>query len=78
MNFRWKRVFSLRRRIFRGGFAVTTVIALLASPLLGQTTATGALAGELLDPTGAVIPGATLRLVVSQRNFRIRRLSPGH
>src|SRR6266704_2605973 len=63
MNFRWRRVFSPRRRIFRGGLAVTTVIALLASPLSGQTTATGALAGELLDPTGAVIPGATLRLV---------------
>ena len=63
MNFRLRRVFSPRGRIFRGGLAVTTVIALLASPLSGQTTATGALAGELLDPTGAVIPGATLRLV---------------
>ena len=63
MNFRLRRVFSPRRRIFRGGLAVTTVIALLASHLSGQTTATGALAGELLDPTGAVIPGATLRLV---------------
>jgi len=31
------------------------VIALMASPSSGQTTATGALAGELLDPTGAVI-----------------------
>jgi len=63
MNFRLRRGFSPRRRIFRGGLAVTTVIALLASHLSGQTTATGALAGELLDPTGAVIPGATLRLV---------------
>src|SRR3979490_1083547 len=63
MNFRLRRVFSPRRRIFRGGLAVTTVIALLASPLSGQTTATGALAGELLDPNGAVVPGATLRLV---------------
>jgi len=43
--------------------AATAVIALLAFPFSGQTTATGALAGELLDPTGAVIPGATLRLV---------------
>ena len=63
MNFRLRRGFSPRRRIFRAGLAVTTVIALLASPLSGQTTATGALAGELLDPTGAVIPSATLRLI---------------
>src|SRR5437660_11539018 len=63
MNFRLRQGFSPRCRIFRGGLAVTTFIALLASPLSGQTTATGALAGELLDPTGAVIPGAILRLV---------------
>jgi hypothetical protein len=63
MNFRLRRVFSPRHRIFRAGLAVITVIALLASPLSGQTTATGALAGELLDPSGAAIPGATLRLV---------------
>ena len=63
MNFRLRRVFRLRRRIFRGGLAVIAVIALLTSPLSSQTTATGALAGELLDPSGAVIPGATLRLV---------------
>ena len=63
MNFRLRRGFSPRHGIFRGGLAVTTVIALLASHLSGQTTATGALAGELLDPTGAVIPGATLRLI---------------
>ncbi|HEY4050169.1 MAG TPA: TonB-dependent receptor, partial [Acidobacteriaceae bacterium] len=62
MNFRLRRVLPSRRRIFRGGLAVITVIA-LASPLSSQTTATGALAGELLDPTGAVIPGATLHLV---------------
>ena len=43
--------------------AATAAIALLISPLSSQTTATGALAGELLDPSGAVIPGATLRLV---------------
>jgi Carboxypeptidase regulatory-like domain/TonB-dependent Receptor Plug Domain/TonB dependent receptor len=63
MNFRLRRVFIPRRRIFRGELAIATVIALLAPTLSSQTTATGALAGELLDPSGAVIPGATLRLV---------------
>jgi hypothetical protein len=63
MNFRLGRVFRLRCRIFRCELAVITVVALLAPPLLSQTTATGALAGELLDPSGAVIPGTTLRLV---------------
>jgi hypothetical protein len=46
-------VFSLRRWIFRGGLTVITVVALLAPPLSSQTTATGALAGELLYPFGA-------------------------
>jgi len=55
--------------------AVTTVIALLAFPLSGQTTATGALAGELLDPTGAVIPGATLRLVNRSTSRTLTALS---
>jgi hypothetical protein len=63
MNFRLRRVFRLRRGIFRGGLAVITVVALSGPPLSSQTTATGALAGELLDPSGAAIPGATLRLV---------------
>src|SRR6201996_112734 len=63
MNFRLRRVFRLRHGIFRGGLAVITVVALLKSPLSSQTTATGALAGELLDPSGAAIPRATLRLV---------------
>ena len=63
MNLRLRRVFRLRRRIFRGALAFIAVVALLATPLSSQTTATGALAGELLDPSGDVIPGATLRLV---------------
>src|SRR5437899_8107058 len=67
MDFRLRRVFRLRRRIFRGGLAVitvvATVVALLAPPLSSQTTATGALTGEFLDPSGAVIPDATLCLI---------------
>jgi hypothetical protein len=51
------------------------VIALLASPLWSQTTATGAVAGELLDPTGAVIPGATLHLVNQSTNRTLTVIS---
>jgi hypothetical protein len=63
MNFGLRQVFRLRYRIFRGRLAITIVFALLASSFSGQTSATGALAGEILDPTGAVIPSATLLLV---------------
>src|ERR1700756_4336232 len=62
MNFRLRQVFRLRHGIFRGGLVITFV-ALLKPPLSSQTTATGALAGELLDPSGAAIARATLRLV---------------
>jgi Carboxypeptidase regulatory-like domain len=63
MNLRLRQVYRLLPRICLSGFTATVAIALLISPLSSQTTATGALAGELLDPSGAVIPGATLRLV---------------
>ena len=75
MNFRLRRVFRLRRRIFRGGVTVITVVALLAPPLSSQTTATGALAGELLDPSGAVIPGATLRLIDQNTSRTVTAIS---
>jgi hypothetical protein len=63
MNLRLGQVYRLLPRICLSGLTATAAIALLISPLSSQTTATGALAGELLDPSGAVIPGATLRLV---------------
>src|ERR1700730_6408643 len=62
MNLRLRQVYRLLPRICLSGLTATAAIALLISPLSSQTTATGALAGELLDPSGAVIPGATLRL----------------
>ena len=37
-------------------------------PLLSQTTATGALTGEVLDLSGAVIPKAALRLTNEETN----------
>lgn len=43
--------------------AVIIVMALLTPHLASQTTAMGALEGELSDPSGAVIPDATIRLV---------------
>jgi len=75
MNFRLRQAVRLRRRIFRDGVAVITLVPLLAAPLSGQTTATGALAGELLDPSGAVIPGATLRLVEQSTSRTLTAIS---
>jgi hypothetical protein len=63
MNFRLRRAFTIWHRIFRGAVVIITVVSLLSPSLLSQTTGTGALVGELLDPSGAVIPGATLRLI---------------
>jgi hypothetical protein len=41
---------------------------LVHAPLLGQTTATGALTGEVLDLSGAVIPEAALGLTNEETN----------
>lgn len=45
-----------------------SVWVLVHPPLLSQTTATGALTGEVLDPSGAVIPEAALRLTNQESN----------
>jgi len=55
MNFRLRRGFSPRRRTFELDWQFTPLLALMPLPHRARTTATGALAGELLDPTGAVI-----------------------
>lgn len=62
MNLRLRQVYHLLPRICLCGLTATAAIALLISPLSSQTTATGGLAVEILDPSGAMIPGATLRL----------------
>ena len=50
----------------RSGLALAALVAtagLLTSLLFSQTPTTGALTGVTLDPTGAVLPGAVVRLV---------------
>jgi hypothetical protein len=42
--------------------AITLGLAALCSPIAAQTTITGSLAGQVLDPSGAVIPGAQVLL----------------
>ncbi len=59
-------------------FAILGLAIVFSNVALGQTAATGALAGKVLDPSGAVIPGAEVHLVSPQtgdiavNNFRWR------
>ena len=77
MNLRLRQVYRLLPRICLSGLTATAAIALLVSPLSSQTTATGALAGELLDPSGAVIPGATLRLIDESTSRTLTAITSG-
>jgi len=47
-------------------FAILGLAIVFSNVALGQTAATGALAGEIFDPSGAVIPGAEVHLVSPQ------------
>jgi hypothetical protein len=46
--------------------AITLGLMALCSPVAAQTTIIGSLAGQVLDPSGAVIPGA--RIILQNRN----------
>jgi len=65
------------------------IVCVFATYAIGQTSATGGLTGQVMDPSGAVFPGAIIR-VVNQRtgairlatsdqtgNFSVLLLSPG-
>ena len=41
-------------------FLIAAVLALCALPILGQTANTGAIAGTVSDPSGALVPRAAL------------------
>ena len=48
------------RNLSRKFFFVLVVLALVGLPVFGQSTATGSLTGTITDPTGAVVPGASV------------------
>ena len=70
-------------------FAILLLIALIPKIAFCQTASTGALAGIVLDPSGAVIPGAEVHLTSQQTgdtaaatsdgagNFHFLLLTPG-
>jgi len=67
MNYRWR--LTLRQYcVSRFLLSVVGVFVFAAGPLVSQTTATGALTGEVLDRSGAVIPEAALRLTDEETN----------
>lgn len=76
----------------RAGLAIliAVVLAMLAPPVGAQSTTAGAIAGTVSDPTGAVIPGATVTIRNDETgaattltsngsgNFKAPLLEPGH
>ena len=60
------------------GLAILALLVLLLSNALsGQTASTGALAGSVFDPSGAVIPGAEAHLVSPQTGEIVSTTSDG-
>ena len=48
------------RNLFSKFFVVLVVLAICGLSTFGQSTSTGSLTGTVTDPTGAVVPGATV------------------
>ena len=48
------------RNLFSKFLFILAVLALCGLPVLGQSTAAGSLTGTVTDPTGAVVPGASV------------------
>jgi hypothetical protein len=59
----------MRRKTLGIPAAVIATLILVSSPLLAQIT-TGTVAGSVKDPTGAVIPGATVMLISATRGTK--------
>ena len=53
---------GLRHRRYSALLLTMTIAVLFSSQIRSQTPSTGALTGLVLDPTGAVLPGAVVRL----------------
>jgi Carboxypeptidase regulatory-like domain/TonB dependent receptor/TonB-dependent Receptor Plug Domain len=51
-----------QQSISSAGLVLLVIATLLSNGLYGQTTATGALTGVVLDPSGAILPGVVLSL----------------
>ena len=81
----WNILMHASRTLLR-----TSVLALCALPMLGQTANTGAIAGTVSDPSGALVPRAAV-VINSQStgetrdlatdgegNFSVQFLTPGN
>jgi hypothetical protein len=89
MDARWNEIFHKRQRIGSTVLTIFVLAAVLSNVVYGQTASTGALAGKVLDPSGAVIPGAEVHLMNHQAgdadaatsdgagNFHFLLLPPG-
>jgi hypothetical protein len=65
-----------RRSIVSVG--LMAIATLLSTCLHGQTTSTGALAGVVLDPSGAALPGVVLRLSYTETGHTESAISDEH
>ena len=51
------------RKLLLRTFAFVTILGLLAAVALAQTAGTGAIAGTITDPSGAVVPNAAIKAI---------------
>src|SRR5208283_6197091 len=89
MDASWNRTLHRRPPTWSTLLTILALAAVLSNVVYGQTASTGALAGKVLDPSGAVIPGAEVHLMSHQTgdsdaatsdgagNFHFLLLPPG-
>jgi len=89
MDASWNRTLHRRPPTWSTLLTILALAAVLSNVVYGQTASTGALAGKVLDPSGAVIPGAEVHLMSHQAgdadaatsdgagNFHFLLLPPG-
>ncbi|HEY1217265.1 MAG TPA: carboxypeptidase-like regulatory domain-containing protein, partial [Bryobacteraceae bacterium] len=65
------------KRILQYFCTVAAVLLLTGTPALAQSV-TGSISGTVTDPTGAVIPGATITLTNTDTNQIIRTITTGN
>jgi hypothetical protein len=90
MDTSWIGILHKRLGIWSTLLTILALAVVFSNPLSGQTASTGALAGRVLDPSGAVIPGADIHLMNHQTgdtdsatsdgagDFHFLLLSPGN
>src|SRR6185436_4853552 len=68
----WRGVTSMSKRLFHGSIVFALLFACAG---LAFASATGSIAGNVKDPTGAVVPGVRITLTNSATNAQFSSIS---